>query len=64
MNMNSPDPYYLTYQAHCAACQWSGPSRLCANDADDDTLDHADTGQHTRNMERWSGMVDTAESVR
>ena len=46
------DPYYLTYQAHCAACQWSGPSRLSANDADDDTLDHADTGQHHRNVER------------
>ena len=48
----TPDPWRMTYQAHCDACRWHGPTRGSENDALDDTLDHAETGQHARNMER------------
>lgn len=46
------DPFTVTYRAHCAWCRWDGPIRATEPDAEDDTLDHADTGQHRRNVER------------
>ena len=50
-------PFRMVHQPRCAACKWTGTHWDTETNADDEILEHVETGQHTRNMERWSGIV-------
>jgi len=55
--MTPPSPFTMVHQPRCTPCKWVGAHWQAETDADAEILDHAATGQHSRNMERWSERV-------